>query len=269
MQARHVACAVFAITFAIDATAFADDKEACLRAAERTQELKDARRLLEARAAARACEADTCPAVARSDCAKWLEEIEAALPTIVVRAEDATGSDRVDVEVLVDGKSITKRLDGSAIPLDPGQHHVVYRAPGAGEVAQDLLLAQGEKNRRVLVRLEGRADTTSNEGPRSGRGPWPWVLGGVAVVALGSFAFFGARALSKKDDIESSCASTHSCTQSQKDALFTSALVADVSLGVAVVAGGLATWLFLRTPSGDVTVAPSTSGAVARWRVAF
>src|SRR6185295_14465035 len=118
-----------------------------------------------------------------------------------------------------------------------------YRAPGAGEVAQDLLVAQGEKNRRVLVRLEGRA-TAPKETESSGRGPLPWVLGGVAVVALGSFAFFGTRALSKKDDIESTCASAHSCSQSQKDGLFTSALVADISLGVALIAGGLATWLF-------------------------
>jgi hypothetical protein len=70
------------------------------------------------------------------------------------------------------------------------------------------------------------------------------VLGGVSVVALGSFGFFALSAKKELDQLEEKCAP--SCEDSQSDTGRTNALIADISLGVGVAAlAGAVTWAIL------------------------
>ena len=52
----------------------------------------------------------------------------------------------------VDGQVVEERLDGKAVPIDPGEHVVRFETAGAnpGQEAE-LLVTQGEKNRKVVA----------------------------------------------------------------------------------------------------------------------
>jgi hypothetical protein len=85
----------------------------------------------------------------------------------------------------------------------------------------------------------------------------------VSAVAVASFATFGAVGKSDIDDLRATCAGH--CKQSDVDSAWSKLIVADVSLGVGVVAAGLATWLFLaprkRDASARASIAPIPHGA--------
>ena len=254
----------------------AQTPEACAQAAEDTQVLRDAGNLLEARRRARVCQADVCPRPIRSDCERWLAQVEASTPTVVIRVEDASGRDRADVAVSLDGAPLVSPLDGFAVRVNPGKHLLVLRPKGQPELRQELLVAEGEKNRRVLIVLPPPApDTKGNvRGDSDDRRPTsdalPWVFGGLAVIGFASFGYFGITALSKKNDIEGNCGRQHACPDSDRQSLFRSALAADISLGVGLGAAVVGTVLFLRAPSGStMTVAPTKSGVAATYALRF
>src|SRR5262249_23099789 len=135
IQSSSLVSAALSVLFvsASEASALADENEICAKAAEQLQDLRGARELVQAREKALACQRESCPPVVRSDCERWLAEIDAAIPSIVYRAEDPNGKDRLDVEVWVDGKRALSHLDGSDMPINPGHHQVVFRARGLAE----------------------------------------------------------------------------------------------------------------------------------------
>src|SRR5271154_3508776 len=102
-------------TCLITATAFADDKVACLDASAKGQRYKDTHKLVEARAQLRICAAAQCPAVVQTDCATWLAEVDKAMPGVVVAAKNGSGGDLFDVKVSVDGQPLLSKLDGQAV----------------------------------------------------------------------------------------------------------------------------------------------------------
>src|SRR5687767_3176668 len=64
-------------------------KVRCARAAEQAQQLRLDAKLLEARDQLRMCVRPACPDIVRSYCTRWFEEVEADLPSVVVRVQDA------------------------------------------------------------------------------------------------------------------------------------------------------------------------------------
>ena len=56
----------------------------CIDAAESGQQLRGAGKLMESRKAFGVCTAPACPAAVRRDCARWIEEVDAAIPTIAL-----------------------------------------------------------------------------------------------------------------------------------------------------------------------------------------
>jgi hypothetical protein len=104
-----------------------------------------------------------------------------------------------------------------------------------------------------------------------------WVLSGVAVVGLGSFGYFGLTGKHQENDLKSTCA-PH-CKDSEVDAMYRSYLVADVSLGVSLVAASVAGYLLFSTPSGassstakpifPVDVRLGTAGASMTYQASF
>ncbi len=243
-------------------------KETCAQASEAAQLERIQGRLASARKSLVACSQEQCPVVVRKDCLRWLAEVEPTIPSVVFSATDAQGRDLVDVVVKVDGVVVTRSLDGAEQELDAGAHEFSFEAPGHGSAEQKAVIKVGERHRVVSVKLAPPVvahpdvvppppPTAHEDGP-SGRRIASYVLGGVGVVAIGGFIVLGLGAQSRYDDLQGSCG--HSCAQSEVDSVRSRALVADISLGVGVVALAAGLFLFFTDDHGR------TAGSGGAWR---
>jgi hypothetical protein len=257
------------------------EKDACIQAAESGQELRDDQKFAQARESFSRCVRETCPAIIRQDCSGWLAQIDDKVPTIVLAAEDPAGRDLLDVDVSVDGQPLSSRLDGKPVRLDPGSHTLHFEASGFLPADQTIVASLGEKNRPVLARLaekphdapatQPRAAAAPMHPPSPARGPVPaatWVFGAVAAAAFASEAYFGITAMNdlNRDLAVGGCA-PH-CGQGEQSAIRTKSAIADVSLGVGLVASAAAAYFFFfhRAPAhlvGSLDVTPTPGGAVA------
>src|SRR5262245_9137461 len=75
------------LTCAGDLWAADDDTRKCSDAYVRGQEARIEEKLRVARDQLLTCAQRTCPSFMQAECAKWLTEVEAALPTIVIDAK--------------------------------------------------------------------------------------------------------------------------------------------------------------------------------------
>jgi hypothetical protein len=241
----------------LSAQAHAAGGEACARAAERAQDLRGGGKLMAAMEELRACVQTSCPEFVRRDCARWQTEVEASLPTVVVRARTREGRDLTAVRVTVDGAAWADGLDGLAKPLDPGEHRFRFETADAPAVEQPVVVREGEKLRAVDVvfatPVPSDAPPAAVTAATPGRGPWPWVLAGVGVAAAGTGAVLGVGGLSDYHGLQDGCGRTGACTSSQVSPVRTRLWVADVALVVGAVSLGVAGWLALRPlPDGAV-----------------
>lgn len=133
----------------------ADAKQECAAAYDATQTLREQGKLLEARQQALACSNANCSSYVVKDCTQWASEIEASLPTVVFVVQDASGADTTAVRVSVDGHVLGEKLDGKAVPLNPGEHVIRFEMAGAGPVEQKVLIRQGDKYRNLSAAFKG------------------------------------------------------------------------------------------------------------------
>ncbi len=214
-------------------------KRACALSYERGQLLRRQNKLLGALDQLLICSQERCPQIARRDCARWLGEVEAAIPSVVLRFVDERGREREDVAVSIDGVLAVSRLGAAAVPLDPGRHRLVFSPAGAGPETREITIRVGEKNRLVSV---DRSRPTSSmplslapaEVPRTGPHPVAYVVGAVGVIGWGMFAGFGGRSLVVEGDYRDNCAPF--CSSEQIDELEQLRVGADIALAVAAVA---------------------------------
>lgn len=230
----------------------------CISAYEQTQTLRKDGKPLAAKAQAAVCAREACPALLTKDCTKWLSELEAVIPTVVLDPRTPAGGLRTDVRVKVDGVSLSEKLDLKPVPLEPGSHTFVFEADGAAPVERTLLLRDGEKNKKITVTLAPAAEASG------GARPIPlgvWIFGGASVVALATSAVFALDGLGKKSDLD---ACKPRCSSSDVDAMSSSFTFADVALGAGVMAGAAAVYLFLTRPSGEVLTGSASAAARLR-----
>lgn len=161
-------------------------KAQCVAANETGQDLRRLGKLQDARASFTAC-LGGCPSAVRQDCAERLAEIDRATPTVVLAASDAAGNDLTQVRVLVDGEPFAATLDGKAAPLDPGEHHFRFEADGLPVGDEGIVLAEGEKDRRIHVVL-GEPPRAPAPAPPPLPPPVPTGLGTRRTVAIGLLA---------------------------------------------------------------------------------
>src|SRR5262249_49517833 len=99
-------------------------------------------------------------------------QIQADIPSIVPVVTDETGATRDDVQVKMDGEILTSRLDGRALPVEPGNHDFSFEVGGLA-VSQKILMMEGQRNRQIAISLAKRAPqknllaastTTSSQG---------------------------------------------------------------------------------------------------------
>lgn len=252
----------------------ADAKAQCIAAYEQGQKLKQESKLSEARKQLLVCIRDVCPDALSHECEQWLKEVDGAMPSVVFAAKGPKGTDVTDVRVTVDGKVVTEKLDGKAIPMDPGDHTFKFEYGDAPPIEQSVLVREGEKLRAINVNFGGGGSDPGPGTPKPEPGAvhstpaMAYVLGGLGIVALGSFTYFGLTGKSKADDLQS-CKPY--CDKSEVDATRTKLIVADVSLGVGLVSLGIATYLFLSKPDAAPTtstglqlnIGPTAGGAFA------
>lgn len=222
--------------------------DTCYSAPVDGQTLQRAGKLLEARQRFAACARNTCPKEIVADCSRWLGEVQAATPSVVVAAVDGRHREAVDARVSIDGKPAVE-VTAFAVDVDPGHHAFVFQRAGSADVTVDLLLREGEKNREVAATFDANAETVAPTAPaRLTTRPVPtsaWVAGGVGVVGLASFGTFGALGVGQRgaDHCDTGCG------LSQKDGVDSKFIVADVSLGVAAAGLAVATWLYFARPA--------------------
>jgi hypothetical protein len=229
----------------------AEAKRACVAASTEGQIARDEGRLLDAREQLLMCARDECPNVVKKSCGEWLADVEERIPSVVVRVVDAQGSDLTDATLTIDGEEVA--LDGRPVTLNPGQHDVQVRLPSGETSERKVLLAEKEKSR--LINITGTAPVAelppedaaepSEERPAFKVPTGAWVLGGVGILGLASFTYFGLSAKSELDDLEQpkpdGC--SPDCTDDDTVAGRRSALIADISLGVGAASlVGAVTW---------------------------
>jgi hypothetical protein len=239
MKALVVALLVAAAVVLAPERAACADKQTCVNAYEEGQKQRAAGSLKAALDLFRVCAEADCPAATTKDCTGWVAEVEASIPTVVFAATDAEGKDLVDVAVSIDGLPAIAKLDGKAVPMDPGKHKLRFERTGQPPIDQDIVVRQGEKDRKVAISWAGASgkqdDTSSSEISIS---PGTWVLGGIGLAGLTVFGVLGGLALSEKSDAEETCAPN--CTDSVVDSIRAKLIVADVSLAVGVASLGAA-----------------------------
>jgi hypothetical protein len=190
------------------------------------------------------------------------------MSTVVVRARDSNGHDIIDVRVLVDGNVLLPKLEGTSVAVDPGQHKFRYEFPNGKVVEEDVLIAEGEKDRVIRVELkdsgpsgppsggEGGGEKSSKGG---GPGVAPWIILGVGAASTIAFVALQADAQSTYSSLNNGCGVTHSCDPGKVSALGTEFGVSGVFLAVGatgIVVG--ATWLIVAAVTGHHT---SSSGS--------
>lgn len=228
---------------------------------------------------------DACPEPVRAECVDFYAAAQKSVPTVIFSATDARGRDVAAVRVYSGEALVSETLDGRALVLDPGTHRFRF-VFGSGEVVEkDVLIREGEKNRIVNARAAAAApalppagSTPEPENPERASLPTSfWIASGVGAVALASFGVFALAGRGEQSTIDACSPNCDTSRRANYDAMRRNYLIADVSLGIAVVSAGVATWSFLSSrkdptaargsrrerQSAGVSVAPFVSGSGA------
>jgi hypothetical protein len=259
---KRLALAVLVLAMPTTARAAED----CATHYERAQELRLDGHLRAAQEDLLSCAQNSCPAFIRNDCTKWLDEVQAAQPTVVFVARQA-GRDVAEVTVTCNEQLLADRLDGRAILIDPGRQQCRLEAAGAEPATVELLVVEGQKGRLVEVDLVAirppPRPRPAPPPPPPARSPAPLVLAGVGAAGLAGFVALGASGLSSEHRLRDLCAPD--CSSSDVRSVRTRYAFADVSLGIGIVSAAIAGYLFWhrdaeRAPSVAVSVGDHGGG---------
>jgi hypothetical protein len=274
---------LLAMLTSVTALAAPPTKEQCIAANEAVQYLREGHKLREAHEKLLLCVSDSCPRPVREDCAQRLEEVARATPSIVFDVKDLAGNDVGGVKITMDGQPLTGSA-GAAVELDPGEHTFVFEAAGLPKVEKKLVVVEGVKGRREVIRLGGSKPTeaaTAASAPSreevSSRSSGPpmlaWAAFGVGGAGLVFGITAGLAAGGKHSTLQGECDNTAGTCAPQYagdlDAFHTWRTVSTISyvVGALGVAGGAALWF--TAPKAPTPTAlwfgPASAGIVGRF----
>ena len=268
-SARRTAIALAASVslLALDRPASADEKQTCVAASEKAQQLKNAGKLTEAKEQLAVCSRNECPKIIQTDCTQWMRDVLDAIPTVVLAAKDKKGRDIVDVKVSIDGKVVGESLDGKPIAVDPGVHTFRFETKGAPAYEEQMLVRQAEKNRLVTASFGkpddgGGKDTGGATVSTSDRGlPIPAIIvGGLGLVGGGVAAYLGLQSDADGRNLRDTCAPR--CTDAQVQEVKDEQNVARI-VGIAsgvVFAAGVVLLVIHYTTGGSKSTAATKPG---------
>jgi hypothetical protein len=230
---------------------------------------------VDARAAMQRCGNDACPIAIRSDCRAWLDELVAALPTLLVvveRDDDGTRPVRLDL----DGRALELPEKLGPIELVPGAHRLRFTLEGYAPLDVDVTLDKGEKNHVVRARFERPRAVAPvlrpSAPPERRERPVPlasYLYGGGSLLLLATSGALLGAALDSRATARDVCAPA--CPKDRRESIQRRLLIADL-VGVAGIGlGGLAAYSYATRPwvtaaSVGVTVAPGRAGLTLRGR---
>ena len=247
-------------------------KAECATAYAEAQRNRQAGKQMEALKNAVFCAQEACPQLLVGDCTRWIGEIEASMPTIVLEARDDQGNPLSNVQIAIDHQRSIAWLNGRAWDIDPGEHHFYFEHDGRS-VERRFVVVEGKKNQRLVVTFPRTQQPDQAPAPgepeQAGKSPLIYVPLGLAVLGGAGFAYFGLKGNAAYDELEGDCAPR--CSDAGLDPVRRDWLLADVSLGVSVVSLGVFGWLLLSSdgspPPAEVDVSPA--GAAVRYRARF
>jgi hypothetical protein len=268
---RAFLVAIAVAVFGVSLPARADQKAECAAAYEASQEQRASGKLRDARKSLVTCSQAGCKDFIKKDCAKWLAEVDSALPTVVFGAKQ-NDKDLTDVRVKLGDEVLAESLDGKAIPMDPGTYEFVFENKDGTSKQVKFVVKEGQKSQNVAAdfsveKPEG-GESSGGEGASISTADKPsnktlaYVLMGVGVLGVAGFAYFGLSGNSEKDDL--ACADSKTCTDDDLDPIKQKYLLADISLGVGVVSLAVGTYLLVTSPKK--TAAPPTDTGRSRIR---
>lgn len=242
-------------------------KEACVAANEAAQDLRQAGKLREARDKLLLCVSDACPGPVREDCAQRLNDVNAAMPTIVFEVKDTNGNDVGAARVTMDGQPLVDRVTGGALPIDPGQHRFAFDDGGRLAHAEEtVVVREGDHDRHVRVVLAATGVTPATAqatGEGSTQRTIGLAVGGAGVVGLVVGSVFGLVAKSTYDNaLQNGChGNPNGCSQQGEQDGQTAHTQATIST-VGFIAGGVllgtgAVLYFTAPRAGAVEIAPA------------
>jgi hypothetical protein len=259
----------------------------CVAAADSSIQLRDQHKLREARAQMLVCASASCPAAIQSECLRRVDQVNAAIPTVIFEAKDPAGNDLSNIRVDMDGQQLTDRLDGSSLSIDPGEHHFRFTAPGGIVVDKTIVIRESEKDRHERVVVGAAAAPpppgvqsappgatapppgAPSEDARANRQMIAYVVGGVGVAGLAVGTIFGILASSAWSNSKNECPQTGVCIDYNKslsdyNTASTDATISTVGIiaGAAAVAAGVVLWVTAPPASSS-----STGAAAPTWQL--
>lgn len=144
------------------------DRRACTSAYKGALESEQAAHFRRAKELILTC-METCGAAVKQKCAVLAVNMEADTPSVVPIVTDAAGAPRVDVRVMVDGELLTSRLNGMALPIDPGMHEFSFTANDRVFATQRIMIIEGQRNLAIPVSM----DSSEKRGKTAAPDPIP------------------------------------------------------------------------------------------------
>ncbi len=269
--------ALTALTWSSGAFAQEDMKE-CVSAYEGAQTSQKQGKYVAALDQAKFCAQSGC-GILVNECLKLYEDLMRDVPTFVFSAQDGDGKELVDVNVTVDGQLVFSKLEGTALPLDPGAHVIRFEAAGLPPAEVNHVARVGDRHRLVSAIL---GEKKKAEEPAPGVLPpaaprqqqeqgvpvASWVLGGVGVLSLGAFTYLRVSGISDYNNLNSECSPY--CDPSEVDDIKMKFTASYVALGIAggALAGAAVIYFASRGDNKEeavqASVMPLPGGGAAR-----
>jgi len=243
-------------------------KEQCVDWHKQAQLAQNELRLVEARQLAKLCAAEACPGLIVNDCARWFNDLDLRLPSVVFEVR-VDGEPDTTATVTSDGKRVDEWTRGEALRLDPGEHQFKAELGDYAPIVRKVLLAEGMRFRVITIDFKSASLQKAPSTPPAVVAPEPaqpqarrlsplfiplLAAGGVGLGGFGVFALVGK---SKQHNLENTC--RPNCTQDDLGGMKTAYLLGDISLGIGVASLVAAGVFYLRAGS---SATPASVGFV-------
>jgi hypothetical protein len=131
----------------------AKENRACMTAYKKGAQLTREAKFHAAKESMLLCTKLICSAALRKECSARVEQLTADAPTLVPEVTDDRGRPVTDVRITMDGKPWVSKVDGRAMPVDPGLHVFTFESRGVVFARERMVVLQGQRNRALSASL--------------------------------------------------------------------------------------------------------------------